>query len=125
MESVHSTFSEVITNSLFFQCAESACARHGSGFSEPFSAAHSIWLTLLEVRVGKSEATGNRLNEAQHINKSLSALGDVISALAQKNAHVPYRNSKLTQLLQDSLGILFTFQHLNSCGSKYHANFYI
>ncbi|XP_075524096.1 kinesin-like protein KIN-14I [Primulina tabacum] len=55
-------------------------------------------------RVDKSEVTGDRLKEAQHINKSLSALGDVISSLAQKNVHVPYRNSKLTQLLQDSLG---------------------
>lgn len=55
-------------------------------------------------RVEKSEATGDRLKEAQHINKSLSALGDVIFALAQKNAHVPYRNSKLTQVLQSSLG---------------------
>ncbi|KAG6590477.1 Kinesin-like protein KIN-14I, partial [Cucurbita argyrosperma subsp. sororia] len=55
-------------------------------------------------RVDKSEVIGDRLKEAQHINKSLSALGDVIASLAQKTAHVPYRNSKLTQLLQDSLG---------------------
>ncbi|KAH6835351.1 P-loop nucleoside triphosphate hydrolases superfamily protein with CH domain-containing protein [Perilla frutescens var. hirtella] len=55
-------------------------------------------------RVDRSEAKGDRLREAQHINKSLSALGDVIFALAQKNAHVPYRNSKLTQVLQSSLG---------------------
>ncbi|KAK1307487.1 Kinesin-4 [Acorus calamus] len=55
-------------------------------------------------RVDRSEATGDRLKEAQHINKSLSALGDVIFALAQKSSHVPYRNSKLTQILQSSLG---------------------
>ena len=55
-------------------------------------------------RVDRSEVTGDRLKEAQHINKSLSALGDVIFALAQKTAHIPYRNSKLTQVLQSSLG---------------------
>ncbi|XP_040999318.1 kinesin-like protein KIN-14K isoform X7 [Juglans microcarpa x Juglans regia] len=55
-------------------------------------------------RVDRSEVIGDRLKEAQHINKSLSALGDVIFALAQKNPHVPYRNSKLTQVLQSSLG---------------------
>lgn len=61
-------------------------------------------------RVGRSEATGDRLREAQHINKSLSALGDVIFALAQKSSHVPYRNSKLTQVLQNSLGKLSTHE---------------
>ena len=44
------------------------------------------------------------LQEAQHINMSLSALADVVAARAQKQAHVPYRNSKLTALLQESLG---------------------
>lgn len=58
-------------------------------------------------RVDRSEVTGDRLKEAQHINKSLSALGDVIFALSQKTAHVPYRNSKLTQVLQSSLGTCF------------------
>ncbi|KAG6781073.1 hypothetical protein POTOM_013956 [Populus tomentosa] len=55
-------------------------------------------------RVDRSEAIGERLREAQHINKSLSALGDVIFSLAQKSQHVPFRNSKLTQVLQSSLG---------------------
>lgn len=55
-------------------------------------------------RVGKSEATGARLKEAQSINKSLSSLGDVIQALSAKKGHVPFRNSKLTYVLQDSLG---------------------
>ena len=54
--------------------------------------------------MGRSEATGDRLEEAKHINRSLSALGDVMAALAGKGrSHVPFRNSKLTQLLQDSL----------------------
>lgn len=54
--------------------------------------------------MSKSGVDGERLKEAQHINKSLSALGDVMASLASnKAAHVPYRNSKLTHLLQDSL----------------------
>lgn len=55
-------------------------------------------------RVDKSVVVGHRLKEAPHINKSLSALGDVISSLSQKNSHVSHRNSKLTQLVRDSLG---------------------
>ena len=55
-------------------------------------------------RVQKSGATGDRLTEAQHINKSLSALGNVISALVTRQSHVPYRDSRLTFLLQDSIG---------------------
>ncbi|DAZ98660.1 TPA: hypothetical protein N0F65_008786 [Lagenidium giganteum] len=54
-------------------------------------------------RVSKTAATGQRLKEAQNINRSLSALGDVIAALGANSKHVPYRNSKLTFLLQESL----------------------
>mmetsp|Transcript_31663 Transcript_31663/g.107391 ORF Transcript_31663/g.107391 Transcript_31663/m.107391 type:complete len:251 (+) Transcript_31663:652-1404(+) len=55
-------------------------------------------------RLDKTGATGDRLTEAKAINKSLSALGDVIAALSsEKKVHVPFRNSKLTYLLQDSL----------------------
>ncbi|TRY66924.1 hypothetical protein TCAL_08038 [Tigriopus californicus] len=56
-------------------------------------------------RQAKTGATGERLKEATKINLSLSALGNVISALVDgKSTHVPYRDSKLTRLLQDSLG---------------------
>jgi hypothetical protein len=55
-------------------------------------------------RLTKEEANGNRLTESLHINRSLSALGDVFSALTAKKEHVPHGNSKLTQLLADSLG---------------------
>eukprot|EP01041_Mallomonas_annulata_P000189 gene189-331_t len=54
-------------------------------------------------RINKSGATGQALKEAQNINKSLSSLGDVIQARAMKQAHIPFRNSTLTYLLQDSL----------------------
>ncbi|XP_052000576.1 kinesin-like protein KIFC3 [Xyrauchen texanus] len=55
-------------------------------------------------RVWKSGAEGERLKEAQNINRSLLALGDVIQALKAHQTHIPFRNSRLTYLLQDSLG---------------------
>ncbi|KAF4671286.1 Kinesin member [Perkinsus olseni] len=55
-------------------------------------------------RLRKSGAVGQRQKEAVAINKSLSALGDVISARVTKNLHVPYRNSVLTSILSESLG---------------------
>ena len=56
-------------------------------------------------RVRRTVSKGTRLSEAKSINTSLSALGNVIAALADPHiGHVPYRDSKLTRLLQDSLG---------------------
>eukprot|EP01135_Chromosphaera_perkinsii_P002404 Nk52_evm10s223 gene=Nk52_evmTU10s223 len=78
-----------------------------NGFNETTGVKSSGKINLIDLagseRVSKSEATGDRLKEAQNINKSLSALGDVIHALASRSSHVPYRNSKLTYMLQDSL----------------------
>jgi len=57
-------------------------------------------------RVRVTGATGKRLEECKSINQSLSALGNVISALTdlKKRSHIPYRDSKLTRILEDSLG---------------------
>lgn len=74
-----------------------------------------IWYVHIEIcficllqgseRQSKTGATGLRFKEATKINLSLSTLGNVISALVDgKCTHIPYRNSKLTRLLQDSLG---------------------
>lgn len=56
-------------------------------------------------RQSKTRATGQTLEEAKKINMSLTALGNVITALVDdKTKHIPYRDSKLTLLLKDSLG---------------------
>ncbi|KOC59581.1 Kinesin-like protein KIF3B [Habropoda laboriosa] len=99
-----------------------------TNMNEHSSRSHAIFLITIEmgsigdnggIRVGrlnlvdlagserqsKTGASGKRLKEASKINLSLSALGNVISALVDgKTTHVPYRDSKLTRLLQDSLG---------------------
>lgn len=55
-------------------------------------------------RVSKSHAKGQALEEAKKINFSLSMLGKVISCLTKNSTHIPYRDSKLTRLLKESLG---------------------
>nr|XP_046254196.1 kinesin-like protein KIFC3 isoform X5 [Scatophagus argus] len=78
-----------------------------SGFNSATGTRTQGKLNLVDLagseRIAKSGAEGSRLREAQCINKSLSALGDVINALRSKHSHVPFRNSRLTYLLQDSL----------------------
>lgn len=57
-------------------------------------------MCLCSERVNKTGAQGVTLIEAQNINKSLLELGNVMSALMAQSSHIPYRNSKLTMLLQ-------------------------
>jgi hypothetical protein len=74
-------------------------------------------------RVGKTGATADRLREAQSINKSLSALGDVISALSSGESFIPYRNNKLTQVMSDSLGgNAKTLMFVNASPADYNAD---
>lgn len=65
-------------------------------------------LTLVDLagseRISRSEATGIRLVEAAAINKSLSALGQVFASIREGSLHIPYRNSKLTHVLQPCIG---------------------
>ena len=83
-------------------------------------------LTIVDLagseRADKTGATGDRIKEAQAINRSLSALGDVIAALSTGEKFVPYRNNKLTQLMQDSLGgNAKTLMFVNASPSDYNA----
>ncbi|KAK6288766.1 hypothetical protein POUND7_000307 [Theobroma cacao] len=80
-------------------------SRHGDA-PEARPKVSKLWMVDLggSERLLKTGATGQTLDEGRAINLSLSALGDVIAALRRKRGHVPYRNSKLTQILKDSLG---------------------
>ncbi|KAI9187811.1 hypothetical protein H9P43_002202 [Blastocladiella emersonii ATCC 22665] len=94
------------SHSIFTITIESAVPDSGDGTPGHIIAGklHLVDLAGSE-RQGKTGATGDRLKEAAKINLSLSALGNCISALVDgKSSHVPYRDSKLTRLLQDSLG---------------------
>jgi hypothetical protein len=66
-------------------------------------------------KVNHSGVTGNNLEEAKKINLSLSALGKVINSLILNNDHIPYRDSKLTRILQESLGGNFKTTLLVTC----------
>lgn len=95
---------------------------------------HDGVLNLIDLagseRLAQSQASGDRLRETQAINKSLSSLGDVIVALGSSghsnnssNGHIPYRNSKLTYLLQYSLsGSSKTLMLVNVSPLQQHAN---
>lgn len=74
--------------------------------------------------IRKTGATGARLDEAKMINKSLSALGNVINALTDgRSSHIPYRDSKLTRMLQESLGgNARTWLVINCSPSSYNAS---
>ena len=90
----HSVFSIVV------EC----CSNDGQGEHIRVGKLNLVDLAGSE-RQSKTGATGERLKEATKINLSLSALGNVISALVDgKSQHIPYRDSKLTRILQDSLG---------------------
>ncbi|XP_073107188.1 kinesin-like protein KIN-14L [Elaeis guineensis] len=96
---------------------------HGQDISDSTTSSclHLVDLAGSE-RVDNYETTGDRLKDAQCINKSLSCLGDVITGLAQKNPHIPYRNSMLTQLLQNSLGgnaKILMFAHVSPEADSY------
>ena len=87
---------------------EKRCKRFESKANSQIMCCGILYLVDLagSERVKKSRSTGDRLHEAKSINSSLSALGKCIAALSDTKivGHVPFRDSKLTRLLQDSLG---------------------
>lgn len=69
-------------------------------------------------KVRKSGASGQTLEEAKKINLSLSCLGNVVSALTSTADHIPYRNSKLTRILKDSLNGYSRTSIITTCSSE-------
>jgi len=96
------------------------------GFNKPANIEYLGKLYLVDLagseRIKKSGAQGQALKEAQNINSSLAALGDVMQALQEKRKFVPYRNSTLTDLMTNSLGgNAKTVMFINCCPTARHA----
>jgi len=96
------------------------------GFNVPANIEYIGKLYLVDLagseRVKKSGATGQALLEAQNINQSLSALGNCMQALQQKNKFVPYRDSTLTDIMTNALGgNAKTVMFINCCPTAEHA----
>jgi len=96
------------------------------GFNVPANIEYVGKLYLVDLagseRVKKSGATGQALLEAQNINQSLSALGNCMQALQQKNKFVPYRDSTLTDIMTNALGgNAKTVMFINCCPTTEHA----
>lgn len=83
-----------------------------------------IWIDSDLFPLGMSGVKGAALREASNINKSLSALADVLGALAEHRSHVPYRNTRLTHLLQDSIGQCLSLSGIQSHFSVKSADFH-
>merc|ERR1719184_516118 len=95
------------------------------GFNVPANIEYLGKLFMVDLagseRVAKSGVTGKALKEAAEINKSLTALGDVMQALQKKTSYIPYRNSTLTYLMQNALGgHAKTIMFINVCPTDEH-----